>query len=295
MSNFAHNGYGKSLFSLGRYDEAMAEFEYAFNRTEYSNAFWEVRNLWISSFIGYVFAGAALLWLISAIAKRALAKARKSLPKSRKPQSRLLRDILFLGNVLKHPLDTFYDLKVGKRGSIASASILYLAAYIAFVSSALFEPFLFRAYYSLSYVSAVYVIGIFFVPCALWVFANYMVSSINEGEGSLKNVYICTAYAFAPLITLMPAVIAFCYFCTFNEIFLVDAAHAIVIGWTAVCFLLMVYEVHGFSFLDMAKNVLLTLFAIICAVTAFAVCFLLAKQAASFIADVFREVIFRAS
>ncbi|MDR1440710.1 MAG: YIP1 family protein, partial [Clostridiales bacterium] len=311
MSKLAHNGYGKSLFSLGRYEEAMEEFEYTYNRTEYSNAWWEVRNIWITRYIGYAFAAlaalAAALYACRLAARRGRTRARPGLaagaaaaeladgsPRGR-GKFRLWKDVLYIGTVLRHPIDSLYDLKAGNHGSVASASVVYGIAYAVFLLNFLLRAFLFRGLNSYRYLSAGYLAGAFLLPCALWVAANYLISSISDGEGSLKNVYVCTAYAFSPMILLMPAAVALGYACTLNEGFIVELAGAIAIGWTVAYFLLMVSQVHDFGFVNMIKNVLLTVFAIVCAIAAFLVVYLMAKQVIAFAADVGREVMFRAS
>ena len=300
MSKIAHNGLGKSLYSLGRYDEAMKEFEYTYNREEYSNAFWEVRNIWIMSNIatisGVVVVLVVILYVLSLVDKKT--KVFTNLKNKLKPKgepNRLWSDIRYIKTVFMHPIDSMYDLKTGKHGSVKSATIMYIIAYVVVMANMLLSAFLFRGVNSFKYLTVEYLLAMFFLPCALWVVGNYLISSINEGEGSFKNVYVCTAYSFAPVILLMPFVVVITYFCTFNDSFIIELSRTIIMGWTVIYFVLMVLEVHRFSFKNMVKNVLLTVFAIIIAIVGFLIIYLMAKQVYGFVLDVAREVMFRES
>ena len=302
MSKIAHNGYGKSLFSLGLYEDAMREFEFTYNREEYSKAFWEVRNKWITSNITWIAATviilAVVLYALNLVDKKTkvFSKFFNRFKRDKKDGgNRLWSDIKYIGKVLLHPIDSMYDLKVGKHGSVLSATIIYVIAYIVLIAFMLFSAFLFRYFNNLKFLTVGYLLSLFFLPVALWVVGNYMISSINEGEGSFKNVFVCTAYAFAPMVILLPFVVALTYVCTFNDGFIISFSSNIIFAWTAIYFVLMVLEVHCFSFANMVKNILLTLFAIIIAIVGFIIIYLMVKQVGSFFLDIVREVMFRES
>jgi len=298
MSKLAHNGLGKSLYSLGDYEGSLVEFAYTYNRVEYSKAFWEVRNAWIQSNITWIVSVAFILialWMVLKFINKKTGVFTKFFArfKRNKPKNKLWSDIKYIGTMFRHPIDSLYDLKVGKHGSVLSASIVYLIAYAVFLVNLLLRAFLFRGIDNLKYLTVNYLLAMFLLPCALFVVVNYMISSINEGEGSFKNVYVCTAYAFSPMILLLPFVVLLTYVCTFNEAFLVTFSTTIIFAWTALYFVLMVLEVHRFSFWNMVKNLLLTIFAIIIAIVGFLIIYLMAKQVIAFGGDVFREVIYR--
>ena len=300
MSKIANNGYGKSLASMGLYEEAMEKFEYTYNRDEYSNAFWEVRNLWIlnniSTIAAIVVVLAVIAYVLNLVDKKT--KVITNLKNKLKPKgepNRLWSDIKYLTTVFRHPIDSMYDLKVGKHGSVKSATIVYIIAYFVILANMLLSAFLFRGVNNFKYLTVGYLLAMFFLPVVLWVIGNYMISSINEGEGSFKNVFVCSAYSFAPLILLMPFVTVVTYFCTFNDAFIINFSRMIITGWTALYFVLMVLEVHRFSFKDMVKNILLTIFAIVVAIVGFLIIYLMAKQVCSFVFDVAREVMYRES
>ena len=299
MCRLAHNGRGRALFALGRYAEAREHFVYTFNRDDYSEAFWAIRDSWIANNSGTV----ALLVIISSVLLYVLNfwnKKTKVITHAwdkvtyRPRSNRLCSDIFYVFTMLRHPIDSYYDLKVGNRGSVLSATIVYLIAFIIYFCHILFTSFLFGFGFFLQFMSPVFYALMVIVPLFLWVVANYLVSTINEGEGSFKNVYIGTAYAFAPYIVFMPFLIIISYFLTLNEGFVYRMFEGVIMAWTAIYIILMVLEMHRFSFMGMVRNILITFFAIMVGSLGAVLVFLFASQVAQFGADVFREVFFRA-
>ena len=88
--------------------------------------------------------------------------------------------------MLTHPIDGYYYLKRGIKGSVVSATILYLISFLAFALDNMAKAFIFNTS-SLSE-SFLTVVSLFFASVILWNMGNYMVSTINEGEGSFKNI-----------------------------------------------------------------------------------------------------------
>jgi len=299
MSRLAHDGRGRALFALGRYEEAREHFRFTHNRPDYSEAFWEMRDQWIARnsavVVMIIVIASVLLYVLSKWNKKTKVITNVWDKLTYHPRNnRLCNDLFYLFKVLRHPIDSYYDLKIGKHGSVLSASIIYLIAFAVFFVNMWLTSFLFGWDFMLTFMSPTLLALGFFVPLFLWVVANYLISTINEGEGSFKNVYVGTAYAFAPYIIFMPFLIIISYSLTLNEDFVFIIYERVVFVWTAIYFILMVLEMHRFSFMGMVRNILLTFFAIMVGSLGVLFVFLFASQVAEFSADIFREVFFRA-
>ena len=133
----------------------------------------------------------------------------------------------------------------------------------------------------------------FVVICGLFIIGNYMVASINEGEGSLRNIYTMLPYALSPYLVMTPFIVGSTYILTQNEGFLVSLAWTIAVVWSGALVFIGLTETHNYSFGDTVKNVLLTLFFIVIAIIAAAVMYLLWVQVITFVQDVAMEVAYR--
>lgn len=296
MSKIAHIGYGKALFHQQKFDEALEQFEMANYKEYYSESFWEIRAQWLNHNIVWILVAAIALYAVYLVVH--LIKKRRPVPAEGPKEHhhrrfKLWDDVRYVKTMLRHPIDGYYYLKRGEHGSVWGATILYLVTFIIFLVDMLFRGFVFN--YADPKNTPIYTIIIaLFVPLFLYIIGNYMVSSINEGEGSLKNVYVAVAYSLAPYIFITPFVIASTYVLTLNEAFIVTLASTVAIGWSAILIFLSVIEIHNYSLWNAIKNVLLTAFFMVMAVVVVAILYLIWGQVIDFIKTLWAEVKYRA-
>ena len=298
LSRLAHDGRGRALFALGRFDEAREHFRFSFNREEYSDVLWEVRDAWIAANSGTAAGVIVLLIILLQVIKYVNKKTgiiTRGWDIAAAPvrNNRLLSDLCYMTRVLRHPIDSFYEIKTGNRGSVLSATIIYLLAFAVLLGEFFLTSFLFSFFNNMRFISPMYVTAFFFLPIFAWVVGNYLVATINEGEGSFRNVYVCTAYAWTPNILLVPFLIVLSHFFTFNESFIMTMGYTIAFGLVAIYHVLMVFEVHQFNFMNTVRNILITFFAITVGAVGGIVVFLFASQVVNFSMNIFREVFFR--
>lgn len=295
MSRQAHDGYANSLFYQKRYDEAMEHYYIAENREGYSECFWYIRDSWINKAAGYVLSAVALALVIFFVSRLFLPKWRgKKKEKTKKKGNGLTRDLSLIKSMIFHPIDTVYTLKHREGGSVLSAVILYVVAFILFVSSILFSGFIFRTT-SAQDTQPLTIALLFIVPVGLWIAGNTFVSSINEGEGSFRGVFVCNAYALSPYIVLTPIMLALTYVLTINESFVIQLIQWIAIVWSGALMFVTVLELHNYNVRNGIKNVLLTLFFMLMTMVVVVVLILIWEQAFQFISSIVGEVFYRAT
>lgn len=298
MSYLARMGYGKTLLHQGRYTEAMEQFELAGHRSYYSDAFWQLRDNWLSSHMIW-FVVLLFLLVILVIVRSLLHRGKprkvesyiKTIPQT--PGQRFWHDITYFGYMLRHPVDGYYYLKRGEAGSMLSATVMYLLVFAVYVADTMGRGFLFSL--SGDDASGIALMGaVFFLLCALFVLGNYLVASINDGEGSLKNIYVMLPYALSPYLVITPFVVIASYVLTQNESFIIAFAWLVALVWSAVLIFIGVREDHAYTFMETVKNILLTLFFMVICVILMAVMYLLWSQVFAYFRDLWLEVVYRA-
>ena len=294
MSKIAHVGYGRTLMRQQQYAAALEHFRFSNDREDYSECFWELRDSWISSHMVWILAGAALL--IAALVcwnrffrKKKLHGSTMDLRENTATGAgRLGADLRFSFSMLAHPIDGFYYLKRGIFGSVASASVLYGLALAVFVIENTCQAFIFNGNPVPQSVSVLFIL---FLVCAVfWVVGNYMVSTINDGEGSLRDLYVLTAYALTPYLLITPIKVILTYGFTQNEAFFIHLMTYIAILWSAVILYMGLMHMHNYTFLETLKNIILTLFIMVIALAAIAIVYLIWMQLAQFLTEFFTEV-----
>lgn len=212
------------------------------------------------------------------------------------PQERATRffaDLRYSFTMLRHPLDAIYYLKSRQRGSLYSAFFLLAVAFLVYMADILGRGFIFNQN-SLSALSPLLLTILFFVSFFLFAAANYMVSTINDGEGTLTNLLIVLSYSLVPYVILTPVSILLSYVLTQNEAFVVTLVWVLGIVWSAVLVFLAVMHIHNFSTKYTIKNILLTFFFVIVALVAVAILYLIWDKVIEFVNEVSAEVIYRA-
>lgn len=298
-ASFAHWGYGLALWQLGEYAQAQYHLELVDDREYASDAFWELRNEWLMENLGWIIVGlailAAVLWVLGFIRRQHnfLRPLQQMWGKGLSRFS-LLRDVVYMQHMIRHPIDSVYELKRAHYGSATSASFLYLAALAVWVLDNSMTADLFSSkVFAYTWQNPLVVTSLAVIPSILFVVGNYFISSINDGEGSLLNVYTVMAYALSPYILVTPFITLLSHGLTLNESFLYVLLKLLVGGYTFVLVFIGAKETHNYSLGGTIKNLLLTLCFIVLTIVAMMILYLMWNELIRFLVTVFEEVRYR--
>ena len=194
--DLAYIGIGKALYNQREYDAAMKMLSSAYETTYYAKAFAEVRKEILSyGMIPLIIGIIAILVLFFKFLGWAKKKNKAtSLKVGRKSYG---EELLYICHLVFHPFDGFWDLKHEKRGSVRAATTILGVTVLAFFYQAIGQGYMFnpRGDYSTVLLQVIAVL----VPVLLWVISNWCLTTLFDGEGSLKDIYIATCYSLAPL------------------------------------------------------------------------------------------------
>ena len=194
--DLAYIGIGKALFNQGKYEEAKEMLSSAFETAYWSKAFAEQRKDVIAKYmLPIVIAVIIVLWLFFKFLGWAKKKNKAtSLKVGRKTY---WEELIYAFHLVFHPFDGFWDLKHEKRGSVRAASTIIGLTILAFIYQSIGQGYTFnpRSAYTTVFVQ-ILSIG---VPVILWTVSNWCLTTLFDGEGSFKDIYIATGYSLAPL------------------------------------------------------------------------------------------------
>jgi len=276
----AHYSIGQAMFLREDFHEARHRFYLAGNRTAYSEAFWEIRSIWLAeNSTTIVISIVALLLLFGIIKNRGL--------KIPIPNATVFRELAHARKILSNPADAYYEIRFHGKASVLSATIMYGGLVTAFFLSAIATSFIFSWNVPFDILPLT---GIFIVVVALFVVVNFLVATINEGEGSFRNVYIGTAYAATPFILLAIPITLLSHVLTLSEAFVYQFLFYVAVGWSLILQFIMIKEIHDYEIRDVVKNILLTTFAASIIALVVFVQYLLLGQVVEFVRGLFMEV-----
>ena len=290
---FSYEALGKASFKRQDYQEALEYYQMAENVSGYSQAFWYARNEWIEENLSTVIVIGAVLMAIYYIIKK-LDKERKIATSIANFKKKLhgLRPVEHLSIfklALKNPFDTYYEMRYHNKTSWILATVLYVWLAALQVTDLYVTSYIFNQTNE-AYVNLFELVGPIIIILLLFVGCNYLVSTITGGEGKFKQVYCGTIYAFAPyLIFTLPLQIV-SNVLTENEAFIISFGQLILVAWSLILLYLMVQEIHAFTIKETVKNILITIATMFLLTLAAFMLFLLYKQLADFVYEIFQEV-----
>lgn len=292
----AHTAMGRAYYKQQDYEKALEEFRYAEDVAGYSDAFWEVRHAWMQKYLGSVFAwlmAAAIAYYLLKYVNKKTAFLEKPLDRIRSIRRvKLISELLFLFQFFKHPIDSFYYLKRKKYASVLSATILYGVLFIEYLISKYQTGFIFSQLGVGETNLGAEVLKVI-LPILLFIVVNYLVSTINDGEGRLKDIYIGTIYSLAPYIVFIIPIVLISNVLTLNESFIYIFSIRIVYAWCLLILFIMIKEVHNYTFSETVRNIFITLFGMAIMILVVFIIFVLVDQVYDFVYSILKEAMLR--
>jgi hypothetical protein len=295
----AYQALADADYKEANYSSALQNYRYAEDRTGYSEAIWELRNAVLQDYLGIalavLFGGWIILKIFTRLERRYhwLDPLRTWIGKLKK--IRLVDDFVFMFRFIKQPADSFYYIKQNMRGSLRFAFLIYAWVLVAYLLSLYFTGFLFSPYYSTSWqiepeIEIIYTL----LPIVLWIAANYLIASISDGEGRLRHVIIGSAYSLFPVVLFSLPITLLSNGLTLNEAFLYSFSIQIMWFWSGIMFVIMVKEIHNYSFSETIRNILTTLFTMAMFLLIGYILYVLFNQLYEFILAIIQEAGLRA-
>lgn len=264
----AYQSIADAYFREGDYARALLNYRYAEDRRGYSEAFWELRNVLLQRYLATGLAALAGLVVARGLLERLdrrygwFEPLRRGLARLRR--RKLVDDFVFMFRFIKRPADSFYYIKTKeqaeRRGSLGFALFLYLWVVAVRVSTPYLTGFIFNPYANPGEIRAENEVVYTLLFLLLWNAANYLVSTISDGEGRLRHVVIGSAYALSPYALFALPIALLSNVLSTNEVFVYTFSVDLMWAWVGLMFFLMVKEIHNYSFGETVRNVLLTLF-----------------------------------
>jgi tetratricopeptide (TPR) repeat protein len=290
----AYQAIADAYYKDGDYPDALNAYRYGEDQNGYSNAFWELRNLVLQKYLGTAIIALLGLWLAQVVVSRLDNRYHWFDPLRRwfrdLRRFKIVDDFVFMFRFIKQPADSFYYIKKNQRGSLLFAGLIYAWVVVVRVLSLYLTGFVFNKYKTLSYVRVGSEILTTLLFLILWNVANYLVSTISDGEGRVRDVVIGSAYSLFPYVLFALPLALVSNVLTLNEIFIYKFSLEFIWFWTGLMFIIMVKEVHNYSLSETVKNILVTLFTMGLFLLTGYILYVLFNQLYNFISAVVQEI-----
>ncbi|XMB72301.1 YIP1 family protein [Mycoplasmatota bacterium WC30] len=291
----AHSALGKSYYQESQYEDSLNEYHMANNVDGYSLTFWKIRDLWLKDNLSLIFIIILAVIFVSVLVKQVNKRTpvfnsiNSSISNFKKKKS--VRRFSLIFYVLKHPIDAVYEIKREKRSNVLTAFILLVILFVEYLLMLNYTGFIFNT--NIENIHLGIETSKFFGVILLFIFSNYLISTLYDGEGWLKQIFIVVIYALSPIIVFLPFYIILSNFLTLNEVILLQLLSFFIISYTLVLIFIGIREVHNYEIKETFKNILLTIFTMFLIVLICFIVYVFGSQLIDFLVSWVKEVFFR--
>ena len=285
--DLAYIGIGKAYYHQGEYELAMEYLEKAYETEVWSKASAaagkDFMQVWLFPIIILVIAVVVLFFKFLGYAKKV--NIATSLKVGRKSY---VEELLYAFHLVFHPFDGFWDLKHEKRGSVRAASTI-----IAITGLSMFYESIGRGYPFNPRGESMNILLLFAILIAVFMLfcvSNWCLTTLFEGEGSFKDIYIASAYSLAPLPLFIIISTILTNVLTIEAKGVITLIGAIGYIWVGLLLFFGMLVTHDYTMKKNFVTVLGTIVAMLVIAFIIALFFSLVVKMVTFVISIFTEV-----
>ncbi|MBQ3028260.1 MAG: YIP1 family protein [Lachnospiraceae bacterium] len=194
--------------------------------------------------------------------------------------------------VLTHPFDGFWDLVHEKRGSMAAAHTLLILTFVTNLWSMRFTNFMFNDVRWERVNIWQQVLGLL-APLLIYCVANWCLTTLFDGKGRLKDIYMGMCYSLTPYILIMNPITIISNFVTDEEGAFLAYFNVLAIAWAAIWILISVMQIHDYSLMKAILAIAFSAVGMMIIVFLIMLFFSLVSDAVAFFISIGKEILFR--
>ncbi len=206
--------------------------------------------------------------------------------------SRLGSSLKYATYCMFHPFDGFWDLTHEKRGSMAAANIIVVSLLVTQLLSLEHTSFLFNNVYWPE-VNILQQILSILLPLVIFVVSNWGLTTLFEGKGTLKDVYIGTCYALTPYVLLQLPMIVLSNCVTMDEGAFVTLLGTISLVWAGGLIVIAMMQIHAYGLGKTLLFIVMTIAAMLVVVFLLLLFFTLVGDGIGYFTSLYKEITFR--
>ena len=197
-------------------------------------------------------------------------------------------------HIMMHPFEGYENLRWKKAGSMKVAWAIVILYFLVQVCDKLFTGFVYN-----TYTERVFnVVPTFIQTIVLfiaWAVGNWAVGTFLNGEGSMKNIFIFSAYALVPKIIGDIVCIGMSNIILANEEIFMNLIKILFTAWSVLLMFMAIKVVHQYKFGENIGAIILTIFAIFVMLFLLVLLLSIFQKLYVFCATIYTEIVYRMS
>ena len=203
-----------------------------------------------------------------------------------------LRPAEWVKHAVTHPVEGFEDMRWKKSGSLKIAFLIVGLLFLSEIAYGRMYGFQFYVPYDKVFNIVPYIVQTV-VIFAAWVIGNWSICTLLDGEGTMRNICIYSAYALVPYIAQRFLNVILSHFLIRDEFVFMQAIKIIGTGWTIILLFSAIKSVHQYSFGKTVFAIILTIAAMLIMLFLLVLFMSLIQQVYTAISTIYTEISYR--
>lgn len=282
----AKSSMGMVAYRNGEWKVAMNYFKEIFDTDNYSKAYKYQRQDYIGQYFNL---GALILLILIALFIIIKKLFKKYVPPVK--ENSFLDRLKYSKMILFRPIHSYWFLIRENRATMGSATTIMLVAAFISMLQARFTGFIFSP--NAEYVNVPLEFMKIILPVLLFCVCNWSVTSLMNGEGNFRAIYISAGYALTPIIVLYPFSILLSNIMVKEEGDLYAVFITIALVWVLGLIFIGNMRIHDFSLGTTIVEMVITIIVMILVIFLGILFFALIQQMWDFATDIIEEISMR--
>lgn len=272
-----------------QYIEAMERLKSLHEMEYYNMAVTGWRDALIREYLGWmlliVIGAVAMLILVPRFVKRTAVYKRLA-------STQTMQEYRYGAHVMLHPFDGFWDIKREKKGGVRGALVTLGLFILLYAVRAQFSGFLATGKTG-DEINALYECLMILLPIGLWIVANWCFTTLMDGEGSMKDIFVATCYALRPYIVMSIPLLVMSHVLVEKEMAFYTLGSQICLIWILGLMFFGMMTTHNYSLSKGILTAILTLVGICLIIFIALLALNVVQDTVNFVRDIYQEIAFR--
>jgi hypothetical protein len=194
--------------------------------------------------------------------------------------------------VITHPFDGFWDLVHEKRGTLAASHTFLILFLLTRVLKLMLTSFQFISA-PIQYLNVFEEMASLALPFIILCIANWAMTTLFDGKGRFKDIYMAMCYALVPYILIQLPMILVSNMLTYEEGSFYSVLLSVSLIWCAFLVFVGLMEIHDYGPGKTFVFLIVTVLGAAVIIFLLLVFFSLLSDALSYFISMYREIIFR--
>ena len=194
--------------------------------------------------------------------------------------------------VISHPFDGFWDLVHEKRGTLAAAHTFLILFLLTRVLKLMLTSFQFISV-PIQYINVFEQMASLALPFLILCLANWAMTTLFDGKGRFRDIYMAMCYALVPYILIQLPMILVSNILTFEEGSFYSVFLSLSVIWTAFLVFIGLMQIHDYGPGKTFIFILVTIVGACVIIFLLLTFFSLLSDAVAYFVSLYREIVFR--